>query len=613
MCGIAGFIDSSLTLSQQEITISKMLQSIIHRGTDHSSYYKDEAVVLGHNRLSIIDLSNEANQPYHSNDLVMIFNGEVYNYLEIQAELKTLGYQFSTNSDTEVVIKAYECWGDLCLEKFMGMWAFVIFNKKTKMIFCSRDRFGIKPFYYLYKDNKFYFASEIKALKDIYLHDKKLNIEHINKFLHLGSVVYKDETFFEAIKSLQPAHNMLIKNGVIEKISNYWTLKSNKQSINFEQAKQGFLTLFKTSVEQHLRSDVTLGTCLSGGIDSSSLAAMISKHNPSKIEAFNVYYDGEGDTDERKWVHDVIAQYPNINPNFITPTDGDIIEAFSEMTDIQDGPIPGSGIMSQYFLFKAAGAKKMKVMIDGQGADEYLAGYHNFYPYFFSFLLGKLKFKTYFEEIHYYSKNLDLKKKDKFLLHLKAIKNIFVPYEYSKQLFLKNQKNLFKTPAQNTFSFDNNKAVNWYDDIFYQHLNLLVLPNLLHYEDRNSMRFTIESRVPFLDHRIVAYTFGLPFDFKIKKGYTKYILRESLRNITPNSVLSRIDKKGFTTPGEVKWLSGPLAFLLEMDSLRGLETLFKMEEIEKLVLEFKAKKYDNAHLLWRLVSLNEWLKKEAMN
>ncbi len=613
MCGIAGFIDQRLSVSEKKETIQSMLGAIAHRGTDHSDHVIISDVCLGHNRLSIIDLSEHANQPYVFGNYHLVFNGELYNYIEIREELVALGYTFDTDSDTEVLIKAYDAFGTQCVEKFMGMWAFALYDAMKQTLFCSRDRFGIKPFYYMLEGGKFYFASEIKALKQLSGFNPEINMDHVQRFLSLGLVVYKEETFFKQVKCLLPATNLNWTKGQIE-TSTYWELTSAEASNPpYETAKDKFFSLFKRSVEQHLRSDVKTGACLSGGIDSSSLVSMMSRFFPFEFDAYNVFYDGKGETDERKWVHDVLDTYSNVKPHYITPSDAEIQEAIEKIIGFQDGPIPSSGIMSQYFLFQKAKNENVKVMIDGQGADEYLAGYHNFYPYFFSWLLQKLKIGTYFGEIRMFAKSQDFGFKKTLMLHLTAFKNLFVPFEKSKRLILDRQEEYTNSGNKVRFSFFGVKGRrNRTDDFFFQHIHLLILPNLLHYEDRNSMAFTIESRLPFLDHRLVEYAFSLPFDHKIKHGLTKFILRDSMKGTTPDSILERTDKKGFTTPGEVKWLRGPLKHLLEKENLQYLSAVCNMPKVEKLVAEFQAGSNKNASMVWRLAMLNTWLKVERL-
>jgi asparagine synthase (glutamine-hydrolysing) len=607
MCGIAGFSDAHLSEDQKKSTIFKMLLSIEHRGKDCSLHFMHEATVLGHNRLSIIDTSDDANQPFHYKHLTIVFNGEIYNYLEVRDELKAAGHQFKTGSDTEVILHAYEEWGANCVEKFMGMWAFVIYNSESRELFCSRDRFGIKPFYYIFENNRFYFASEIKALKETDVFRKDINLEQVDRFLTLGLVEYRDQRWYRNIKALEASRNLTLKDGKLQ-ITQYWRIKSGSSDLNFQDAVSEVRRLLQRSVQQHLRSDVKVGACLSGGIDSATLVSMMSQTENFDFDAYNVYYDGKGDTDERKWVYDVIEKYPNVRPHYICPGDDDIRDAFEKMVHIQDGPYPGSGVISQYFVFKAAAADQIKVMIDGQGADEYFGGYTNFYPYFFSYLMRSGKLLKLVNEIDIFSSNNELNTAQKLKMYFRAFRKMFMPYEQLKKVELQSTNKFMKENIDHSFEFIDNSYVSWYDTVFLQQIRLLVLPNLLHFEDRNSMAFTIESRVPYLDHRLVEFVFSLPFDYKMNNGLTKYILRESARGLTPDSILSRTDKRGFTTPGETKWLRGQLSHLLEKENLKHLKDICYMPKVYKLAKHFKDGKLSESAMLWKLVTLNEWMK-----
>src|SRR5262249_31247834 len=315
MCGIAGMIDPSLSRDRGEYLLRKMLESIRHRGPDNSSIWVNMQVLLGHNRLSIIDLSDAANQPMEFDDLVMVYNGEVYNYLEIRDELVKKGYRFRTQSDTEVVLAAYKEWSSECVNRFLGMWAFAIWDKTKRELFCSRDRFGIKPFYYIHQGEKFYFGSEYKPLKLSSLFDNKFNYAQINRGLLLELVSYRDETYFKCLKILPERCNLIFKGGKIS-VSQYWDLEaSNNFHGTFEDKKSHFLELFRDSVKLHMRSDVAIGGSLSGGLDSSAIASVIGTDHPEvPYKTFTIYYSGKDQVDERPWVSEVLRAYPNMDP-----------------------------------------------------------------------------------------------------------------------------------------------------------------------------------------------------------------------------------------------------------------------------------------------------------
>lgn len=609
MCGITGFVDPGLSLDEARSVIQPMLQCINHRGPDFSDQWYENGVMLGHNRLSIIDLTEHGNQPMHYHDLVIIFNGEIYNYVEIKEELISKGYKFSSTSDTEVILAAYKEWGKACVEKFMGMWALVIWDKTKKELFCSRDRFGIKPFYYIYKSNKFYFASEYKPLKKSPVFTNELNLNQVSRGLQLGWIVYDDETYFEKIKSLPAAHNLIYKDGKI-KIEKYWDLKNSKQNYSAEEKQEIFRDLFFRSIRQHMRSDVPVASCLSGGLDSSSIVSAVQhlfKNKPYK--SFSIYYEGKDDVDERPFIYEVVKKYPAVEPVYYTPSDSELPEAFEKAIYHTDVPASGSSFISQYFLMKLISRNKIKVVLDGQGADEYLAGYmHSFYR-----LIGdnfkKLKFSSALTTLNKLGSEQNYSSKKKIDVILKSILTSFLSEQklYSMEYhnyypFLVNN---FKNKTPFNLKDENGSAL---DNFLYNLIFTTSLPTLLHYEDRNSMTFSIESRVPFLDHRLVEFVFSLPDDDKISGATTKSILRKSLKDILPEAVTYRKDKKGFVTPGEIKWLRGPLRFLINDEKFPEFIDNIKAT---KVLNEFKKGDNSNANLVWRLSVLKYWLKNEV--
>ncbi len=584
-----------------------MLRSITHRGPEASNVWVEGAVSLGHNRLKIIDLSDEANQPFEYDDVIVVFNGEVYNYIELRADLQQKGFQFRTAGDTEVICAAYKYYGEDCVTKFVGMWAFALWDKTNQKLFCSRDRFGIKPFYYIQQGRDFYFASEYKALKLIPSFDGSLNIEHLNRGLQLGWSSYYDETFFEHVKGLQPAHNLVWQGGQIS-ITKYWDIDFNepKSTSTFTEKKERFFNLFENSVKLHSRSDVPNGTCLSGGLDSSAISSMYSRLLPdSNIKSFTIYYDGENEVDERPFVRKVVEKYPNIVPYYYTPSTSEIENDFHSIAYQSDTPVLGSAYISHYFLMKLAKQEGVTVLIDGQGSDEYLGGYlHSFYriigDYFSSMnlangfsLLGQLNQRE----------NFSSQKRMSFLL--KSMASAFhdeqglynLEYSAINKLLNKDAKPLhFKNVTNNKF-----------DNFLYHLLLNTTLQTLLHFEDRNSMAFSLESRVPFLDHRLAEFAFTLMREDRItNRAETKYILRESLQPILPEAVYNRKDKKGFVTPGEVKWLNGPLKHLMDIDYSKF--DWMKKEAVKKMVDDYKNGDTSKAAMVWRIATTNYWLK-----
>lgn len=609
MCGIAGFIDSQLSVDEAIALLTGMLRAIAHRGPDFRGQWQAAPVFLGHNRLSIIDVSEAGHQPMHYRQAVIVYNGEVYNYVELRQQLQALGYRFSSDSDTEVILAAYHAWGQRCVEKFVGMWAFALWDIEKQLLFCSRDRFGIKPFYFIHRDQRFYFASEYKALKPSPLFSARLNLPQIYRTLQLGWIAHPSETFFHCVQALPPAHNLVFQNGRL-KVYRYWDIdpEANLAGLPPEEKKARFRELFLQSVRQHMRSDVPVGGCLSGGLDSSSIvSAMAHLYPGSQIKTFTIFYTGPDGVDERPWARQVAEAYPAIRPYYYSPTSDELQAHLLDFLDTQEVPVPGSSPFSQYFLMRLAREQGVKVVLDGQGADEYLAGYyHSFYRY----LAARLRQLEWLASLAGYWRHVRRQRFGagealsilaKTAVHWLRDENAALKLEYFYRFpFLPASREAagfaFTTP------FDGRCR-------FHQHLYYLtfysVLPNLLHFEDRNSMRFSLESRVPFLDHRLVEFVFALGMEDKIHQAQSKYILRQSLSGIVPEPILQRRDKKGFVTPGEVRWIRGPFRHLLEQD-YSGLDML-NQRRVKQLLEQYR--KGDNRHakMVWRLAMLKLWL------
>ncbi len=612
MCGIAGFFNSSLTKANALECIEQMLQSIAHRGPDARGTWWHEGLMLGHNRLSIIDLSHEADQPMLYMGNAIVFNGEVYNYPEIRKELLTKGYRFTTQSDTEVVMASYLEWGTDCVNHFVGMWAFALYDAKNKLLFASRDRFGIKPFYYIHKNGSFYFASELKGLKPTPVFTNELNLNQVSRGLQMGWLCYDDETYFDAIAALPAAHNLLIRfdNNEMQdvEITRYWDVYTGEYSdATFAEKTDQFRELFAESIALHMRSDVPVATCLSGGLDSSAIVSEVQHQHPgTSYKSFSIYYDGDGEVDERPFIHKVIDKYPAVDPFYKNPTDEEVKAEFHRALYHADVPATGSSFVSQYFLMKLISENGIKVVLDGQGSDEYLGGYmHSYYRLIADMIRGG-KFGNAFSTTGSVAENLQLTGTKKMMHFAKSAlssassEQKLYAMEYSRYYpFLLNEK-----PAQTPFYLTDPPGTKL-DGFLYNLMFSTSLPSLLQYEDRNSMAFSIESRVPFLDHRLVKFAFSLRNDDKIKGIETKRILRQSLKDVLPEAIVNRKDKKGFVTPGETKWLRGPLNHLMDINYANFP---FLRKDLVKLIMD-KHLKGDNSKsvLAWRIATLNYWI------
>lgn len=616
MCGIAGFFSPELKQIEANERIEKMLQAIAHRGPDARGNWWYNGIMLGHNRLSIIDLSREADQPMIYQDLAIVFNGEVYNYIEIRKELLQKGYLFTTQSDTEVVMAAYLEWGEDCVKRFVGMWAFVLFDKQKKQLFVSRDRFGIKPLYFIIEGNEFYFASEYKALKAAPVFSNKLNLNQVSRGLQLGWLCYNDETYFEKIEALPAANSMRIDvaEGQIGKVVvyRYWDVYTDEKSgLTFEDKVEAFRELFLNSVDIHMRSDVPVATCLSGGLDSSAIVSAVQKLHPeTSYKSFSIYYDGDGEVDERPFIKEVINKYPVIEPFYKKPTDEEVREEFHKAAYHADVPTGGSSFISQYFLMKLISDNGIKVVLDGQGSDEYLAGYMHSYYRLVADMIRKINLSHAVSTTNLVASNISLQGKNKMIHFSKSLLTAFsseqslYQFEYNSYYpFLFNQRN-------HSIPFYLSDVPGTKLDRFLYNLTFHTsLPSLLHHEDRNSMAFGIESRVPFLDHRLVEFAFSLSNTDRIDGIETKRIMRKALNDILPAAVANRKDKKGFVTPGEVKWLRGPLKHLTDIN-YANLPFL-KKELVARLMEAYRKGDNSKAVLIWRISSLNYWLQNFA--
>lgn len=605
-----------------------MTRALAHRGPDDEGIFIDQNIGLGHRRLSIIDLSLSGHQPmfYDNKNLAIVYNGEIYNYLEIRDELQKKGYQFKSQTDTEVILASYQEWGPNCLNKFNGMWALAIYDRKKKLIFCARDRLGVKPFYYFFDKNKFIFASEIKAILKHPEISAKQNDHIIWDYLVCGLVDHSEETFFQGIKELRGGHYLELKiENCKLKINQYWDLDPKKRTDqkNDQYYIEQFKELFLDSVRLRLRSDVPIGTCLSGGLDSSAIVSAVNEFlkQDGKIDqigqwqkTFSSVFDKKkySGCDEREFINEMIKK-TKVKSHLVFPDDKKLIQEIDKVIYHQDYPFGSTSIYAQWNVFRLAKQNKVKVMLDGQGSDELLAGYHPFFGIYFFKLLRNFQFFRFFSEIVSYSKKHQKPILTVFSeLFLDSIKRGILGPTLSKRLkdkwqeydlFLPNFRHKYKP-----FKLDVKT-----NDIFKRglHNSLEIgLASLLRYEDRDSMAFSLESRVPFLDYRLVEFIYYLPDNQKIRNGETKWVLRQALKGILPEKVRKRQDKIGFATPEEI-WMKEALGkdmqkvFSSEKFESRGYFQKGKTTEMFNKYLQGQIKDY---HLFWRLYNLEKWFR-----
>jgi asparagine synthase (glutamine-hydrolysing) len=606
MCGIAGIINFEKH-PVAENSIRKMMDAIKHRGPDDSGIFLDDNLGFGFVRLSILDLTSAGHQPMESSkgDSVIIYNGEVYNYLELKETLKKLGYQFTTNTDTEVILNAYLEWGEDCLNKFNGMWAFAIYNKKTKNVFISRDRYGIKPFYYTITNDSIVFASEIPAITKVLKSKPEANLDAVYDYLVYNRTDQNEKTFFKGIHKLQHGHKINVNLNSPQKIQKekWYDLRKVKGN---KMDTQAYRDLLDSSVTFQMRSDVPVGVCLSGGLDSSSIVTTLLKNSKTaSVASFSAVYNKGQVGDESEFIN----EYKNIlsNMHFSSPTADSLMEDLKQFVVAHAEPIPSTGAYAQFKVMELA-RKNVVVTLSGQGADEQLAGYHYLFGIYFKQLFLELKFLTLFSEIYHYVK------KHRSVFGVKT----FIFFMFPKKMRFKirvNNKNYLDPDFARAHSTSNSIEDNLYsaktlNDSLIDHFEYK-LEHLLKWEDRNSMWFSVESRVPFLDHRLVEQTLSLPANQIINKGSTKFILREAMRGRVPSKIVDRQDKMGYGTP-EAEWFrkekwKSYINELLNSDSLRSRKIVDPVAA-KKIFKQHIDMKNDHSKEIWKWIHLELWFR-----
>lgn len=651
MCGIAAIFCQNKLIEDLQLVIKKMLTLVKNRGPDDEgsvlfNHYKSISVfggddtpasvfelnspycpnrktlssdskacaALGHRRLSIIDLSPAGHQPMCTPDsrYWISYNGEVYNYLEIRSELESLGVKFKTKTDTEVILNAFVRWGKECLHHFNGMFAFIIYDNLEKKIFAARDRFGVKPLYYWRSSEGIIaFASEIKQFTVVPGWIATLNHQRTYDFLNWSLTDHTEDTLFHGVKQLLGGH--FIEMDLDDKMifpQRWYTLSAQIHNDSFDESTIKFHDLFIDAIKLRLRADVPIGSCLSGGLDSSSIVCtmheLLKVQNSVGNQKTFSSCSYEKAFDEREYI-DLVIDKCGIDAHYIYPNEDGLLDSLSDIIWQQDEPFVSTSVFAQRSVFSLAKKHGVSVVLDGQGADEQLAGYHSFFGYKYLELFRNLQWIKLFKDIQR-AKNSHAKHQGILLLI-----NRLLP-EKARSFFLK-------------FFYKPTEACDW---INFSHLNAICihpfqnkpfdipsfsqqqilntnLPMLLRYEDRNSMSHSIEARTPFLDYRLVEYSLGLNSDHKIDGEWTKKILRESMKNYLPDAIRQRKDKMGFVTPEEHWIKSNPHIFkgLLEkaLESSSGIlnNNLFSL--YEKMI----SGKIPFNQTPWKIICFGKWL------
>lgn len=551
MCGINGIIVRE-TKSDLLPLIHRMNDTLKHRGPDGEGTFIHTKIALGHRRLSIIDLSDNAKQPMHYLDrYVITFNGEIFNYIELREELKNAGYSFHTASDTEVLIAAYDMWGPECLRRFNGMWAFVLYDRKYERVFIGRDRFGIKPLYYYSDSENFIFSSEIKALLVHPAVSPVPSIDYCLMFTELGSKEWIAETAFQNVyRFLQANYIECSCAELFDKPLNYkgyWQLNTNLSKEKFNRKKadrfsEQYRYLLKDAVRLRLRADVKVGSALSGGIDSSSIVKLVNEcldetnsHHDNQLTFSSIYTSTKEVRycDESSYIK-TLSEYLKVRSYMTEPKLEDVIEIQKKITYHMDTPHEGT-LVSAWYVYKLAAENGVKVTLDGQGADEQLGGYSSYSKLFVAAARNPIREYLMLSSIPGIRSSINQGLVISLLrktLSKKTAHYLFEKYKLNK-IYLKSLNEKLVTDT------------------------LESLTHHLHFGDRLSMAHSIESRVPFLDYRFVEFAASIPDCYKIHNGWTKFIAREAMQSSLPANILWRKDKMGFPVP-EKYWFNGPL-------------------------------------------------------
>ena len=638
MCGIAGIVNLEGVNPSSLNTMSKILR---HRGPDDEgfattdafnpvTYFKGDDTIselsnlphilnhiahtkntigLVHRRLSILDLSSSGHQPmtYNNGNYTIVFNGEIYNYKELKNELSEKGFEFTSDSDTEVILAAYNYWGENCVQKFIGMWAFALYDNKKKQLFLSRDRFGIKPLYYFQNKTTFAFASEIKALLQLETIKPEANMTAVFEYISFGATADSTANLFKQINVLPPSNNLIVDVKTLQTQSNcYYNLKDKVDNYELpteSEIQTTFNKRLNESINLHLRADVAIGSTLSGGLDSSAIVGLVaSKMQGKPFKTFTAAYK-EKEIDESDFAKKVISNYKNIDGYFTYPEISTYWQDIDKLIWHQDLPINSTSMFAQWEVMKLASKQNIKVLLDGQGADEILGGYYNFAGIYLIEKLKHLNFKSFIKE-----KN-ELKQKFSPNINntLGRALYYYIPEIMQRQIRAKKRLGMGSISENHQHALANIDVPARGGKTFKEQSLLSVqfgLQDLLRYEDRNSMAFSIESRVPFLDHRLVEFSIALNNDWKIKNGWTKYILRKSAEPILNKEVVWRKYKMGFLTPQKVWKLQSKNELNQFVNETRIPDFLNK----DYLLKLNNADINDSSHLseFWKIVSFLKW-------
>lgn len=608
MCGICG------SVSDYSVNIEKMVESIHHRGPDFQDFFKENRLVLGHTRLSILDLSIAANQPMvsRSERTVVVYNGEIYNFNNLKNELKNEDVVFKTHSDTEVVLEGYEKWGNKIFEKLNGMFALAIYDRRRNTLTLTRDRFGIKPLYYTFKNNEIIFGSEIKAILASGRVNSTMSFQGLHEYLHFSSTL-GETTFYEGIHKLLPGH-MLVYDLLRNKVEiKPFKLNYDLPIIIDSQKKivENIRYLFEESVKRQLVSDVPIGVFLSGGIDSTAITALATKHYSGKLKTFSAGFDFDKGVNELANARFIAKKFGTEHNEFHIKGSG-IPKILEKLNSYFDQPFSDAANIPLFLMGKELKGKH-KVILQGDGGDELFAGYRQYF---------RVKNERLFKLLSYVTIKMSfaIPKSSKYYRMLRSMyaitqndKDLITARLYSQELLTENPSRLFnkdwkeKIDAVDPFirHRELHKEFGKFDllqELLYTDMNTMLPDQYLEKVDRATMANSLEIRVPFLDNELAAYTMSLPSKYKIQGKEKKYLLKKAFAGLVPDKILYG-PKRGFSVPFQY-WLRTSMKDFM-IDTLNASRVY--SPEVSTMMKEHTMGKRDHGYILWKLLNLSIWI------
>lgn len=590
--------------------VDAVLDAIAHRGPDGRGAYIHGNVGLGHVRLSIIDLSASADQPLHAPDglFTIVFNGEIYNYRDLREQLSS-DYDFRTESDTEVILAAYRFWGDECLSHLNGMFSFVIHDRQRQRLFGARDRFGIKPFYYTHAKDCFVFASEIKGILASGVVKRVINEDVLYDFIVFNRTDHSAKTCFQDVFNLRPGHQLVIDllTHSVNISTWYDPPQAQDADIDFETARRMLRQHLEQSMALHLVSDVPVGASLSGGLDSSTVVSLMRQSLPvgTPIPTFSAVYDDAWKKNERPYMEACVHE-KGLTPLYLMPDAGSLLEELDEMILQQEEPFGSASIYASWCVFKEARRRGVKVTLSGQGADEVFAYDYMAAFYFVELFKGFRWFSLGREMFRFHRKQAE----SSFTFRLFAF--LLLPGFVQKLLIAVadssvNKDYLNRYGRHSTYQREFLTATTLNESV-RRHL-LMKLHHHLREEDKSSMRFGVESRVPFLEYRLVEFGLRVPAGFKVRNGEVKHILKEAMRDLLPEMVYRRNNKIGYETPMD-EWFREP-KFAGYISTMLASENQPMSERLNIPVIRTKwaahlSKRENNGPIIWKYLYLTRW-------